>query len=327
MLGRREVEGDPLVDRHRGDRSQLLDHLDARLGLARLAGLGLEAVDEGLHVLALGGDLGLLRGVVLEPLGAGALEAVVVAVVGDELLLVDVHDVVAHVVQQVAIVAHHQQRVAEAPQMLGQPQHRLEIEMVRRLVEDQEVGIAEQRAGQRHAHAPAAGELAAGPALRLVVEAQPVQDRGGPRRRRGGTDLVEPGMDLGQPQAVVAGLVLGQQGGALDVGRQHGIQHRDVAAGRILRHRADAHAAGHVDVAAVGLDHALDQAQQRRFARAIAADQADLPAVGNGRRGAIEQDALAVAEGKVVDVQHGAAAFSTRKGSVQPACRCGTSRL
>ena len=191
---------------------------------------------------------------------------------------------------------------------------RLEVEMVRGLVEDQEVGIAEQRAGQRHAHAPAAGEFAAGPALRRVVEAQPVQDRGGPRRRRGGTDLVEPGMDLGQPQAVVAGLVLGQQGGALDVGRQHGIQHRDVAAGRILRDRADAHAAGHVDVAAVGLDHALDQAQQRRFARAIAADQADLPAVGNGRRGAIEQDALAVAEGKVVDVQHGAAAFSTRKG-------------
>ena len=58
---------------------------------------------------------------------------------------------------------------------------------------------------------------------------------------------------------------------------------------------------------------ALDQAQQRRFARAVAADQADLPAVGNGRRGAIEQDALAVAKGKVVDVQHGAAAFSTRK--------------
>ena len=55
--------------------------------------------------------------------------------------------------------------------------------------------------------------------------------------------------------------------------------------------------------------------------------EADLPAVGNGRRGAIEQDALAVAKGEVVDVQHGAAAFSTRKGPVQPACRPGTSRL
>ena len=52
--------------------------------------------------------LALLGGVVLQPLGAGALEGVVVAGVGDELLLVDVHDVVAHVVQQVAVVADHQ---------------------------------------------------------------------------------------------------------------------------------------------------------------------------------------------------------------------------
>ena len=176
-------------------------------------------------MLALGGDLGLLRGVVLEPLGARALEAVVVAVVGDELLLVDVHDMVAHVVQQVAIVAHHQQRVAEALQVLGEPEHRLEVEMVRRLVEDQEVGIAEQRAGQRHAHAPAAGEFAAGSRLGVVVEAQAMQDRGGPRRRRGRADLVEPGMDVGQPQPVVAGLGFRQQRGALHVGGQHGVQH------------------------------------------------------------------------------------------------------
>ena len=278
-------------------------------------------------MLALGGDLGLLRGVVLEPLGARALEAVVVAIVGDELLLVDVHDVVAHVVQQVAIVAHHQQRVAEALQVLGEPQHRLEIEMVGRLVEDQEVGIAEQRSRQRHAHAPAAGELAAGPRLGGVVEAQAMQDRGGPRRCRRRADFVEPGMDVGQPQSVVAGLGFGQQRGALDVGGQHGVEHGDAAAGRVLRHRADAVSAAQADAAAVGLDVALDQAQQGRFAGAVAADQADLPAVGHGRGGAIEQHALAVAEGEVIDVKHGAAAFSTRKGPVQPACRAETPRL
>ena len=131
---------------------------------------------------------------------------------------------------------------------------RLEVEMVRRLVEDQEVGIAEQRAGQRHAHAPAAGELAAGPRLRGVVEAQAMQDRGGPRRRRGRADLVEPGMDVGQPQSVVAGLGFGQQRGALDVGGQHGVEDGDVAAGRVLRHRADAVSAAQADAAAVGLD-------------------------------------------------------------------------
>ena len=122
-------------------------------------------------------------------------------------------------------------------------------------------------------------------------------------------------MDLGQPHAVVAGLGLGQQRRALDVGGQHRVEHRDVAARRILRHRADAHAARHVDVAAVGLELALDQLQQGRFARAVAADQADFPAVGDGRAGAVEQHPLAVAEGEVGDVKHGAAAFSMREGA------------
>ncbi len=72
---------------------------------------------------------------------------------------------------------------------------------------------------------------------------------------------------------------------------------------------------------------ALDQAQESRLAGAVAADQADLPAVGHGRGGAIEQHAFAMAEGEVVDVEHGAAAFSTPKGPVQPACRAETPRL
>ena len=42
--------------------------------------------------------------------------------------------------------------------------------------------------------------------------------------------------------------------------------------------------------------------------------EADLPAVGEGRGRAVEQDALAVAKGQVVDVQHEAGACSTRNG-------------
>ncbi len=228
--------------------------------------------------------------------------------------------------KQVAIVADHQQRVAELPQMLGEPELGLEVEMVRRLVEDQQIGIAEQRAGQRHAHAPAAGELAARPCLGGVVEAQAIQDRGGARGRGGGADLVEPHVDVGQPQPIMRGLGLGHQRRALDVGCQHGVEHADVAARRILRHRADAGAAHQVDVAAVGLELALDQLEQGRFARAIAADQADFPAVGKGRGGAVEQHALAMAEGKIGDAQHWAAAFSMsdrpkprRMAALQPA--------
>ena len=89
-------------------------------------------------------------GVVGQPLGAGAFEEVVVACVGNQLFVIDMHDVVAYVVQQVAVVADHENGVAEAFEMLGQPQHGLEVEMVRRLVEDQELRAEMHRARDRH---------------------------------------------------------------------------------------------------------------------------------------------------------------------------------
>ena len=45
--------------------------------------------------------------------------------------------------------------------MLLQPERAFEIEIVGRLVEQQQVGLGEQRGGERHAHAPAAGEFRA----------------------------------------------------------------------------------------------------------------------------------------------------------------------
>ena len=71
-----EVEAGRRVLDHRLDLRQARQRLDARLRLARLAGLVAEAVDEGLHVRALGGDAlggaGLLHGA----LGADADEFV-----------------------------------------------------------------------------------------------------------------------------------------------------------------------------------------------------------------------------------------------------------
>ena len=49
--------------------------------------------------------------------------------------------------------------------MVLQPERAFEIEIVGRLVEQQQVGLREQRCGERHAHAPAAGEFRARPLL------------------------------------------------------------------------------------------------------------------------------------------------------------------
>jgi hypothetical protein len=62
-------------------------------------------------------------------------------------------------VEELAIVRDQQQRARVPEQPLLQPQHRVEVEVVGRLVEQQQVRRRHQRAGQVQAHAPAAGEF------------------------------------------------------------------------------------------------------------------------------------------------------------------------
>lgn len=102
-----------------------------------------------------------------------------------------------NLVQQLAVVADQQDRVRIVPQVVLQPDRRFEVEVVGRLVEQQQFRLGEQYPGERHAHAPAAGEVAARPRLRLGVETQARQDLGRPGRGRMGVDVSQPSVDLG----------------------------------------------------------------------------------------------------------------------------------
>ena len=133
---------------------QLLDRkLVEQLAAARrLAGLRLvrrEAADEALQFLYL-----LLRLLVLvldELLYelAGLVPEVVVADVHLDLAVVDVHDVRADVVEEVAVVAHDQDRALVVHEEVLEPDHALEVEVVRRLVEQDDVRLAEERLSQQ----------------------------------------------------------------------------------------------------------------------------------------------------------------------------------
>ena len=57
-----------------------------------------------------------------------------------------------------------------------EPDDRLDVEMVRRLVHQQDVGLAEQHARHRHAHLPPAGQRADVAVDPLVVEPEAVKD-------------------------------------------------------------------------------------------------------------------------------------------------------
>ncbi|CFV94880.1 Uncharacterised protein [Bordetella pertussis] len=81
------------------------------------------------------------------------------------------------------------------------------------------------------------------------------------------------------------------------MGVAHDVEHRAgfIQCGFLLdRGHAQARTAG--DVAVVGLRAAIEQAQQRRFARAVAPDQADALAFLDGEIGVVQQGVVAVGQ-------------------------------
>ncbi len=70
-------------------------------------------------------------------------------------------------------------RPGVALQILLEPQQRLQVEMVGRLVQQQQVRLLRQQPGQVRPHHPAAAHLARGPVEILVAEAEAGEDLAG----------------------------------------------------------------------------------------------------------------------------------------------------
>ena len=101
--------------------------------------------------------------------------------------------------------------------------------------------------------------------------------------------------------------LLAQAGQAL-VARKHEIGGAFGGLGHVLRHLRDLPAGGHREVAAVLVQRAVQQREQRRFAGAVAAHQPDLLAGVDGDAGAVEQHLGAAAQRQVLQLNHGASA-------------------
>ncbi len=136
---------------------QLLVGAEARLALG-LAGLGrhahplqlaLQRAAPGRVGAVLLGEAGLL---LLEP-------ARVVALEGHALAAVELEDPAGHVVEEVAVVGDGHDGARVVAQEALEPGHRLGVEVVGGLVEQEQVGVAQQQPAQRHAAGLAAGEL------------------------------------------------------------------------------------------------------------------------------------------------------------------------
>ena len=157
----------------------LLDLADAFLRLGGLGGLVAELVDEDLHV----GDVALLRGA----LGAHLLQIVlallevtaVVAGVGGHAAVLERGDVIDAGVHEGAVVADDEHGAVVVGDKAAQPLDALEIQVVGGLVEQQQVGVAQEELGERDTHLPAAGELGARALKVGDLKAQAGQDLAG----------------------------------------------------------------------------------------------------------------------------------------------------
>ena len=214
--GRRRAEGSRNSKLNRvGVGGQDLLHplhgLEAALGLP-----GLEACSGSGHIGLHVGHLPLLlliHGLLLgELFGALQLEVGVAAAVFVELAVLDVDDAVHHGVEEVPVVGDQHQRALVALEPLLQPDDGVQIQVVGRFIQQQQIGATQQRLGQVQAHAPAAGETSHRRVELIAAKAQAVQQLGGARANAVGAYGVEPAVQLGHQQTVVILLGFGQFG-------------------------------------------------------------------------------------------------------------------
>ncbi len=201
-------------------------------------------------------------------------------------------------------MADQDQGAAIIAQKPLEPQRRLEVEMVGRLVEQQQVGLGEEDRRKRDPHTPAARQICNGPALHRLVEPEPGENARGPARRRMGVDLDESSLDFGGSQRLRPGLPLGDQAGTLVVGGEDRFKRVRVPARRFLRQKTEPMATRQLDRPAIRMQRAADQVEQRRFAGAVAADQADLAALGDLRARPVNEGPPADAVCQARDGEH-----------------------
>ena len=224
-----------------------------------------------------------------QPLGLGLQPGAVVALERDALAAVELEDPPRDVVQEVAVVRDRDDGARERGEELLEPRHALRVQVVRGLVQEQDVGLREEQTADGHAAALASGEV-------LHERVARGASKGVHRALHGPVDLPRVGgVELGL-QRVHAGHQL------VHVAVRVGHVHRDlVVLVDVLLHRRDAHldvlhhrlavvqggflgqvpdldAVVEIDLAVELLVHAREDLHQGGLTRAVGAQDANLGA-------------------------------------------------
>ena len=189
-----------------------------------------------------------------------------------------------------------------------QPVDALDVQMVGGLVEQQQVGVPDQGAGQQHAALASARE---GVEFGIRVQIEPRQHRFHPLLQCPGARRLEIVLDAGQALQVLIGrlgahlgaglVVLPDEPAELVQAVGHDVED---AAGHTDRHllvqARDDHALPHLDLAVIRRQLARDHLHQSGLALAVAAEQADALALVDGEIQGLEQGCAAEGQGDVL---------------------------
>src|SRR6185437_13603513 len=199
----------------------------------------------------------LLGGELLLPCGLVRRE---IAGVGAKHAAVELHDASRDAIEEGAIVSDHDHRGYPQQQLL-EPLDRADVEVIGRLIEQEEVGLAGESKGQ-------------GRALALAARA---------RRRRHFAVELEAMQELRQAGLEAPALALVAEQGGAGAARHPGLGARQQAFPqrarrrelRLLFHGHDLQAIAELPLAVVQRAPSRDDAQQRGLARAVAANEPD----------------------------------------------------
>ena len=212
-------------------------------------------------------------------------------------------------VEKLAVVGDESERALVAAEPALQPDDRVEVEVVRRLVEQQQIRRAHERAREVEPHAPAAGELGDAPLEVRRREAEPVEHRRGAGARRVAVPVRERLVRVREALAVAGVLGVGELAlGAPQrlVAVDDELDRRALERGRFLGDVGDGPAGRQLDVAGIGVQLAAEEREQARLPAAVGADHADAFAGVEGEVRAVEQELRSAAEAEFAQRDHGA---------------------
>ena len=288
----------------RAARSLLLESADLRQLRLRLLGLRLlvpEALDEALEPGDVLGDAvrGLLGGRgprrLLAPPGVPGPGEVVGAAGGE------LEHGGRHGLEEPAVVGDEDDRRIERRELVLEPLEALDVEVVRRLVEQQQVGVDRERAREGRAGQLSAGEARERPVEVLVAEAEAAKRPRGTLAPGPATRVLELPLRVRvapqRPLVVRAGGHLALEAPELLLECEQVLRPRDGVlaqrevelARRALVVERDARALGERQLAALERDLARDRAEQRRLAGPVRARERQAVALSDRERHPVEE--------------------------------------